>query len=44
MRDKTACYGAEGHKVMVNYHGQVETPQCMKLGIVNVNMKSTRMM
>lgn len=37
------CYCAEGHKV-VNYHGQVETPHCMQLVIVNVNMKLTRMM
>ena len=37
------CY-AEGHKVMVNYHGQVETSHCMKLVIVDVNMKLTRML
>jgi hypothetical protein len=35
------CYCAGGHKVMVSYHGQVETPHCMKLVIVNVNMKLT---
>jgi hypothetical protein len=29
---------------MVNYHGQVETPHCMKLVIVNVDIKLTRMM
>jgi len=38
------CYYAEGHEVMVNYHGQVETPHCMKLVIVNVDIKLTRMM
>jgi len=37
------CYYAEGHKVMVNCHGQVETPHCRKLVIVNVDMKLTRM-
>jgi len=38
------CYYAEEHKVMVNYHAQVETPHCMKLVIVNMNMKLNRMM
>jgi hypothetical protein len=36
------CY-AEGHKIMVSYHGQVETPSCMQPVIVDVNKKLTRM-
>lgn len=38
------CWYAEGHKVMVSYHGQVETLHCMKLVIVDVNMKLTKML